>query len=64
MQFVLGFFGYVKIPVSVVQLSMKQENMWKQIVDNVTTVENKEIFGLHLKAQRTLTNFLRSGRLL
>ena len=61
-KYILNFFGYIKIPVEVVQLSIEQEVFFERIIEYIP--ETKEIFELHLKGQKTLTQFLKSGRLL
>ena len=58
---ILAFFGYVKIPKEAVQLSMKVEDGYHTILGWFP--ENKEVILLH-KSAKTITEFLRSGRLL
>jgi hypothetical protein len=64
MQFIFGWFGYVKVSKAVVQLSMKQEDSIKDVIPLITNPDTKEWLETLLKAQRTITNFLRSGKLL
>jgi len=65
LQFILGWFGYVKIPIQAVQLSMGQEEAIKLIIK---AIEKNGIqsngWKKALEAQQALTKFLRSGRLL
>lgn len=62
---VLGFFGYVKIPLALVQLSIEQEAFLKTLIrvfDNTPGI--KGTFKVYLNNQRAMTEFLRTGRLL
>ena len=63
-QFILGFFGYVKVPLQVVRLSIHQEKILQEIADCITSEEDKAEMLKYAKAQNMLTKFLRSGRLL
>ena len=59
---ILSYFGYVKIPLAAVQLSIAQEEAFKIIVkhleqDGVPCVGVRKA----LEGQRALTAFLRSG---
>jgi hypothetical protein len=63
-QFILGFSGYVKIPLEVVQLSIQQEKILQEITDCITDEKDRAVFQTHVKAQKVLTKFFRSGRLL
>lgn len=64
-QTILSFFGYTKIPKAVIQLSLLQEihiEKWCR-----ATKKHKgwhDEFESYLKAQKTITRFLQSGRLL
>jgi hypothetical protein len=64
MRLILAFFGYVKIPLEVVQLSIQQEKILQEIADCITDTGDRVTFLRHLAAQKTLTKFFRSGRLL
>ena len=71
LQFIFGFFGYVKIPRAVVELSMWQEDNMADVVrrlrkGNADGHLNEAIIGWEkrLRVQQSLTQFLRSGRLL
>lgn len=57
----LSFFGYIKVPVEAVQLSMQQELFFEKMIR--MRPEAKDAWEFYLKAQKTLTSFLRSGRL-
>lgn len=63
-QTILGFCGYVKIPIEAVQLSIAQEEFLSRCAKLETDAKGKEYFEGHLKGQKMLTGFLRSGRLL
>ena len=55
MRFILFWFGYIKIPKEVVELSVELESRWKvlsEINDNIK---------IYYMMQRSLTDFLRSG---
>lgn len=62
---ILMFFGYVKIPLAAVQLSIMQE---QALITMIAAFQKcgveSETLPEYLKAQKTLTAFLRSGRLL
>jgi len=62
LQFILGCFGYAKIPLSVIQLSIRQEDMIKPILSAMRGREAESLFADMLKAQQTITSFLRSCR--
>ena len=72
LRFVLGLWGYVKIPVATVQLSMWQEDCFSDVikslekeyeeVPDLILLESIKNWKKHLDAQRMLTEFLRSGR--
>lgn len=61
-QLVLGWFGYTKIPKAAVLLSMRQECFFEALLKQEP--EGKDIIQSFLKGQITLTQFLRTGRLL
>jgi hypothetical protein len=61
---ILAYFGYAKIPVKVVQLSIMQEEYIKKLIDLRDSEDWKRLFESHLEGQKTLTHFLRSCRLL
>ncbi len=64
-QLVMSYFGYVKIPVQVVQLSMAQEEAFKKIVTTIESTGHEAVaYRKVLAAQQALTAFLRSGRLI
>ena len=58
---ILGFLGYSKIPVEAVQLSIINEDAWAVMVKNYPN--STEINQLY-KGAKTLTRFLKSGKLL
>jgi len=49
-----AYFGYIKVPKEAIQLSM--------IIENYFENYSSPIHNYLLKGQKTLTNFLRSGR--
>lgn len=59
-QTIMAFFGYVKIPKEAVELSMKLEREWKWLAERT----GNAAANARLMAQETLTEFLRSGKLL
>ena len=61
---ILGFFGYVKIPLKAVKLSVQQELVFETMIECESSEKCKEYLARFLKGQRTLTAFLRSGKLL
>jgi len=64
-QFILAWFGYVKIPIEVVQISMAQERAFQIIIDKFESNGHKLIgYRKALEAQKSMTAFLRSGRLI
>ena len=72
-QTILGFCGYVKIPTAVVQLSLLQEDNIKIIRElikkNTSNHTDEDVIRNTfldevLEGQKSLTQFLRSGRLL
>lgn len=63
-RFILGWFGYVKIPLAVVQLSIEQELFFRTMLKNKSHPTEKKDLLRYLKGQKTLTAFLRSGKLL
>lgn len=69
---ILAFFGYVKVPVEAVQMSMCLEDDFKNMI-TICSLEGeknsdfKKLAGcleIRIKAIQILTEFLRSGRLL
>jgi len=59
---ILAFFGYVKIPKVAVQLAMRNEDILECI--QMALPERSKKLSQHQKGAKTLTEFLRSGRLL
>ena len=62
---ILGFFGYCKIPVEAIQLSMVVEGFLvelKKLTYESPILSNS--IQLNIEAQNTLTTFLRSGKIL
>lgn len=59
----LKFFGYIKIPKEAVRLSMDQESFIETQVELTDKERLKQIYTKQLEGQKTLTAFLRSGRL-
>lgn len=62
LQVVLGFLGYVKIPLSVVQLSIQQEEFLRKLQEIATNPKSRALFGKYLNGQESMTRFLRAGR--
>lgn len=63
MKRILSYFGYIKIPIEAVQLSIEQESIFEKLRELQTIPKAKELFKQRLEMQKTLTRFLRSGRL-
>ena len=69
---ILAFFGYIKIPIEVVQISMLLEDDFKDLIDLFLDIgEDAPTYkklAVHLKSRKrameAMTAFLRSGRLL
>lgn len=61
---ILAFFGYVKIPTAAVQLSTMQEYYLSKCVKHESDPRGKALFNTLLNTQKTLTGFLRSGKLI
>lgn len=61
-QFILGFFGYVRIPLHVVRLSIEQENFLEQSIEYEQSVTDKKEIQKTLEGQKEITSFLRAGR--
>lgn len=60
-QTILAFFGYVKVPLEAVQLSMLVEEGYRRIIEKLPN--HDEFSKLHESA-KTITDFLRSGKIL
>lgn len=60
---ILSRFGFVKIPAEAVALSAMNALYLDVAVDTETNPEMKAIWQRMAKTQRTLTDFLQSGRL-
>lgn len=59
----LAYFGYVKIPLEAVQLSMRQEEAFRILINALDeTGHDCPNYRKALEGQKTLTAFLRSGR--
>ena len=65
LQFILSLCGYTKIPREIVELSMLQEDAFRIIIRKLEKA-GYECCGYKksLEGQRTITAFLRSGKLL
>ena len=61
-RYLLGLYGYKKIPPAAVQLSIKQEQIFKKLIK--IRPEAKEVFEIYLKNQKALTGFLSDGRII
>jgi hypothetical protein len=57
----LAFFGYVRVPFAVVQLSVEQENFLLECHKNETDPHGQLLFSEYYRGQRALTEFLKSG---
>jgi hypothetical protein len=57
----MSFFGYVKIPDAVVQLSIEQEYFLLRCSKATALDPMKSSFFTHLQRQRAITEFLKSG---
>ncbi len=51
---ILSFFGYVKIPLEVVQLSIMQEGFLHAILEHETSQRGKKYIAKFLKGQKAL----------
>ena len=63
---ILAFFGYVKVPKEAIQMSILIESHFKllsEIIGHTEPELAERLKNLH-KVAETLTDFLRSGRLL
>lgn len=60
-QKLLGIFGYVKVPLAAVRISMQQEAFLEK-VQSIQSDAGQAVFAPRIKAQKALTFFLRSGR--
>jgi len=60
----MALFGYVRIPTAVVQLSLAQEQFFDKCREYESSQKGKEHFAKHLEGQKTITGFLRSGKLI
>ena len=63
-QTIMAFFGYAKIPVAAIHLSLKQEQFLSKCRDLETDPKGRVYFDRHLEGQKTITSFLRSGKLI
>ena len=59
---VLGFFGYCKIPVEAIQLSMMVEGFLIELRKHIYKPPLSDRITENIKAQRALTMFLKSGK--
>ena len=66
MNTILSFFGYFKIPKEAVQLSLSQEDTMKTAIELYEAAGKDNFVDLlkkQLKGQKTLTEFLQTGRM-
>lgn len=63
-KFIAALFGYCKIPLQVVQLSMMQEDFIKKLIRHESDERGKEFYKKMLIGQQAITEFLRSGKIL
>jgi len=65
---ILGFFGYCKIPLAVIQLSIFSEDLisslLKNAIENDANQETIDHVTMVFDGQKAVTEFLRSGKLL
>lgn len=61
-RFILAQFGYCKVPLAAVRLSILQENFFRAALKHAVSPQNIKCLNNLLEGQTTLTNFLRSGR--
>ena len=61
---ILNYFGYIKPPLAAVKLSMELESKWEVVIDVIGSKnpEIKKELSIYLKMQKSITDFLRSGR--
>lgn len=61
---ILASFGYIKIPVEAVQLSLEQEYFLDKMHRLFTYIqpEHVEVISKYAEGQKVLTRFLRTGR--
>jgi hypothetical protein len=61
----MAFFGYVKIPVEVIRLSMEQESFIQAFVNLYKDdPRGNKLFSPRLEYQKTITKFSRSGKII
>lgn len=60
MRTLLAFFGYMKVPKEAIQLSMLVEEGYRRISKKLPNSEFSKLY----ESAKTITKFLRSGRLL
>jgi hypothetical protein len=60
----MAFFGYVKVPSAAVKLSFRVECFLEECVKHSTLENNKITLKHYYDIQKTLTDFLRSGRII
>lgn len=59
---ILGFFGYVKIPLDAVRLSIANEEFLKSCAVKEDDPTKRAYFNMYALGQSKLTEFLRAGR--
>lgn len=65
--YIMAIFGYVKVPKEAIYLSLLQEGyfeLWIRTIKDKDLPDLKKELNLRLLGQKTITKFLRSGRLL
>ena len=63
---IMAFFGYVKVPTEAVWLSINQEVFLEKLTA-ILIKKNPElelVFSEHVRSQKTITQFLRSGKII
>ena len=63
---ILAYFGYVKIPKEAILLSMSIEDLIVAVAKQgkCSSPEAEAYISMRVEAAKTITNFLRSGRLI
>lgn len=65
-EYILGFFGYVKVPKAAVELNIWLEDRIVKVANAMQpqTPKARELFQDMHKTCKTITRFLQSGRML
>lgn len=60
---ILSYFGYCKVPPAMVKLSFKNQMFLEKLARRETDIKDKEIIKAYAAGQKTMTEFLRSCRI-